>query len=124
MPAGERRAWTVRLPGRSPRARMSAENDVAESRWDTFALATKVPDPGPTNQPGLRDQLVDHPAQRHPGHPELLGEPALGGQQVTGGQPLDQQLQLLADLLLLRGRRARLYGGHRRTTTCDGRLSR
>ena len=61
MPAGERRAWTVRLPGRSPRARMSAENDVAESRWDTFALATKVPDPAdePAGSP--------RPARRSPG---------------------------------------------------------
>ena len=45
MPAGETRAKTVCPPGRRPRARMSAENDVAVSRWVTFGGATNVPEP-------------------------------------------------------------------------------
>src|SRR6478609_5198628 len=45
MPAGETRAKTVWPPGRKPLARMSAENDVAVSRWVTFGDATNVPEP-------------------------------------------------------------------------------
>ena len=102
---------------------MSAENDVAESRWDTFALATNVPDPArrtsrasPTSSSITRRSVI-------------LATPsswASRARRAAGhrGPALDQQLQLLADLLLLRRRRARLYGGHRRTTTPAGRLSR
>ena len=60
-------------------------------------LRTEREDPGPmpTADDALRDEVVEGPAQRHPGDAELLRELALGRELLSGGHAVEAIEELI-----------------------------
>ncbi len=113
IPAGDRRASIVRLPGTQPAgAHVGGERRRRQPLRDLLTGDERARATAP-DQPTVAHQPVDHAAQRHPGDPELPGQVALGRQRLAGRPaPAISDSRLLTDQLLLARGAALLHRGH------------